>query len=177
MYDRYQYSRLLYTCLFEMSKWGGTCFDPLFYYFPTDEQTYNNIEHSFIFAGAIKVTPSLTDTDDKTVPSYFPAGNWVNLNNLKDITNSTGATINLDITSPHVNTHFMPGKIIPFQNNSDMSVNSIHQLINRPISLLINRDDAGLAKGSLFLDQGESLSELKNWQYEYYTLVYSAKTI
>jgi hypothetical protein len=55
--------RLLYTCLFEVSKNGGTCFDPQFYYFPSDSKTYEEIESTFIFAGAIKVTPSLTDTD------------------------------------------------------------------------------------------------------------------
>lgn len=36
MHDRYQYSRMMYTCLFESMKYGGTCFDPLFYYYPTD---------------------------------------------------------------------------------------------------------------------------------------------
>jgi alpha-glucosidase (family GH31 glycosyl hydrolase) len=34
MYDRYQYLRLLYTCLFEASTFGSTCFDPLFYHYP-----------------------------------------------------------------------------------------------------------------------------------------------
>lgn len=37
MYDRYQYLRLMYTCMFEASKFGTTCFDPLFYHFPEDD--------------------------------------------------------------------------------------------------------------------------------------------
>lgn len=42
MLDRYQYSRLLYTCLFDMSlfKDGGSCFSPLFYTFPNDTNLY-----------------------------------------------------------------------------------------------------------------------------------------
>jgi len=59
MLDRYQYLRQLYTCLFDMSNNGGSCFDPLFYHFPNDTQLYQNYESSFMFAGAIKVTPNL----------------------------------------------------------------------------------------------------------------------
>jgi len=29
MHDRYQILRHMYTCMFEVSKYGGTCFDPL----------------------------------------------------------------------------------------------------------------------------------------------------
>jgi alpha-glucosidase (family GH31 glycosyl hydrolase) len=40
IYDRYSYLRHLYTCLFEVSQWGGSCFDPLFYYFPEDDMAF-----------------------------------------------------------------------------------------------------------------------------------------
>ena len=70
----------------------------------------------------------------------------------------------------------MPGKIIPFQNNSDASINNTAQLINAPITLVVNPDDNGFAKGTLFLDQGESLSELDNG-YEYYNFHYSQKSL
>ena len=60
MQDRYQYLRHLYTCLYEANQNGGTCFDPLFYYFPTDENLYGtSIDTTMIFGGAIKVTPIL----------------------------------------------------------------------------------------------------------------------
>ena len=71
----------------------------------------------------------------------------------------------------------MPGKVIPFQNNSDTSINNTQQLINAPITLLINADKNGFAKGSLFLDQGESLSELNDYNYEYYNFHFSKKTL
>jgi len=54
---------------------------------------------------------------------------------------------------------------------------SVHDLINSSISLLVNLDQNGYAKGSLFLDQGESVSELENWNYEYYNFVVSQKAI
>ena len=71
----------------------------------------------------------------------------------------------------------MPGRIIPFQNNSDTSINNTQQLINAAISLFINPDENGYAKGSLFLDQGESLSELNDYNYEYYNFHYSKKAL
>jgi len=50
---------------------------------------------------------------------------------------------------------------------------SVHDLINSSISLLVNLDQNGYAKGSLFLDQGESVSELENYNYEYYNFAVS----
>jgi hypothetical protein len=38
-------------------------------------------------------------------------------------------------------------------------------------------DDNSGAKGSLFLDQGESISELNNNNYEYYTISAAQKSI
>lgn len=71
----------------------------------------------------------------------------------------------------------MPGKIISFQNNSDAKINNVKQLVNSPISLIVNLDNNGFAKGSLFLDQGESISELDNYNYEYYNFHVSQKSI
>ena len=54
----------MYTCLFEAYKYGGTCFDPLFYYYPNDQNLYSNIESSFIVGGALKITPILEPLAD-----------------------------------------------------------------------------------------------------------------
>ncbi len=66
LFDRYQYLRHMYTCLFEVNQWGGSCIDPLFYYYPDDDNLFVNIEESFMVGGALKVSPILnpgvTDT-------------------------------------------------------------------------------------------------------------------
>lgn len=82
--DRMQYLRQLYTCLHDASESGQTCFDPLFFHYPTDNETFENIEHSFIYANALKVTPVLK-ANATTVKSYFPEGNWVSVNNLSEV--------------------------------------------------------------------------------------------
>lgn len=59
LYYRYSFIRLTYTCLFEVSLNGGTCFDPLFYHYPDDGELYKDYEHTFMFANHIKVSPTL----------------------------------------------------------------------------------------------------------------------
>lgn len=86
-------------------------------------------------------------------------------------------TYQLDTTGYSTPVHMMPGKIIAFQNNSDGSIMNIHQLVNAPITILVNPDDNDYAEGSLFLDQGESLSELNNRNFEYYNFLFSQKAL
>jgi hypothetical protein len=71
----------------------------------------------------------------------------------------------------------MPGKILPFQDNSARTISNMKQLVNAPITLLVNLDNTGQAKGSLFLDGGESISELDNYNYEWYNFVFANKAI
>jgi hypothetical protein len=50
-------------------------------------------------------------------------------------------------------------------------------LLTMPISILINRDENGAAKGSLLLDDGISISEFSANEFEYYTIVHSSQSI
>jgi alpha-glucosidase len=118
LYDRYQYLRHLYTCLFEVHQNGGTCFDPLFYYFPEDDTLFTNPEESFIVGGALKVSPVLASfngtTGARTYSSYFPKGKWVSLIDYSIIDNSAeGALVNLTAGNT-VQVHLKEGSIIPF---------------------------------------------------------------
>jgi alpha-glucosidase len=113
IYDRYQYIRHLYTCLFEVSQWGGTCFDPLFYHYPEDDNTFENVESSFIVASALKVSPILLP-NITTYESYFPAGQWVDLNDFSVIDNADGGKwVNLT-SRDTVNVHLRAGTLFPF---------------------------------------------------------------
>jgi alpha-glucosidase (family GH31 glycosyl hydrolase) len=60
LYDRLQYSRQMYTCLFETSQFGGTCFDPVAFRFPELDGAHEDYEQQFIAAGWFLVTPVLT---------------------------------------------------------------------------------------------------------------------
>ena len=58
--------------------------------------------------------------------------------------------------------HLMPGKLIPqYQITSkDNILNTFDVHNSSPINLIINRDENGYAAGKLFLDDGETLSQL-----------------
>lgn len=72
--DRYQYLRHMYTCLYEVSQWGGSCIDPAFYYYPTDDNLYQDPSASFMVGGALLVTPVLQGGDPQTFTAYLPKG-------------------------------------------------------------------------------------------------------
>lgn len=57
--DRYAYIRFLYTCLFEASQYGKTCYDPLLFHYPELDRVYDDTENAFIVGDAIKVSPVL----------------------------------------------------------------------------------------------------------------------
>ena len=71
-FARYQYLRLMYTCLFEAHDYAHTCYDPLFFHFPLDENTFTNIEESILVGNALKVSPILVPGVTDTYASYFP---------------------------------------------------------------------------------------------------------
>jgi hypothetical protein len=74
----------------------------------------------------------------------------------------------------------MPGKIIPWQNNTDHSIKLANVMAtNDSISLVVNRDrlKGNSASGSLFLDHGELVSELVNKEYQHYNVRLEAKSI
>lgn len=97
--DRYQYLRHMYTCLYEVSQWSGSCIDPAFYYYPTDENLYLDTSASFMVGGALLVTPVLEGGDPKTIKAYLPKGQWVNLASAAlDVNgnNDAGSTVDIN---------------------------------------------------------------------------------
>lgn len=125
--------RHLYTCLYEASAIGGTCFDPLFYDFPEVNSTFDDIEHTFLVAGTYKVSPVL-EQGATNVTSFFPNGRWLNMNNYSQIVITQNQTLGgefVTLNAPSnlsadatVNIHLKPGRIGVFQDNKDHSKQS-----------------------------------------------------
>ncbi len=118
MHLRYEYLRHQYTCLYEVSTWGGSCIDPLFYYYPEDNNTFVDIESSFMVGGTLKISPVLqagvgmfATPAVATHTSYFPAGTWLNMHNMAEVIESKGANYETsDDTRPSV--HLREGKLV-----------------------------------------------------------------
>lgn len=118
--DRLQYIRHLYTCLFETSQDGGTCFDPLLLHYPTDDNVFDSTktENSFIVGCALMITPVLDAVAAGTtqMSAYFPTGKWVSMKNYATII--TGANneqmIDIPFAADTVNVWLRPGYMVPF---------------------------------------------------------------
>jgi len=175
----------MYTCMFEASQNGGSCFDPLFFHYPTIDDAYKKMT-SFVFANALYVSPALKP-GAQSVSSFFPAGQWVSMNNFADVLNvKNDSWIDLPAQNGNssvngtVNVHLMPGKITAWQNNTDHKVMLASVMpTNDTLSLVINRDSSkgNSATGSLFLDLGLERSELENKEYQHYNVRLEAKTV
>lgn len=164
IFDRLQYLRHLYTCLFEAHESGQTCFDPLLFHYPEDDAVFEDIEHSFIVGDALKVSPKLTPGDEK-YQSYFPAGTWVSMKDFSQTVTPKAGTVgewlDLDAPTDTVNVHLRPGYMIPWQDNRDQKWDRTSQLLTEaPLSLVANPNENGHATGKLFLDGGYSEQEL-----------------
>ena len=132
----------MYTCLFEATRDSQTCFDPLLFHYPEDDQTFENIEHSFIFANALKVSP-VTHSNVTEIMSYFPAGQWVSMNNFSDIIdvkcpNNTdcygkyGEYWALKVSNKNdsvIHSHLKPGAFLAFQDNSEQKFSLTEEIL------------------------------------------------
>ena len=143
---------------------------------------YEDIETTFLVGEAIKVSPVLNSTKDgDPFTTYFPPGEWVDLDtfDVLKVTEPDGALVNLNSTIS-VKKHLRPGHIVPIQANFDGTAdpaNSTDALQTYEINLLINRDETGFAKGSLFIDGGQNMTEINKKTYELYEFKYLNKSI
>ena len=181
--ERYKYARLTYECLFAASQTGQTCFDPMFYRYPSFPLAYDSPESTFLVADAIKVSPILKPLKkNETFEVFFPAGQWVDMDNytVVDVSNILGENITL-APETTVKKHLRPGAIVPVQyndtNGTKLYANSTDQLATTGIHLMINRDAEGFAAGKLLLDEGKNISEVRDGDYEYYEFRLVNKTL
>jgi len=180
MMGRLQYLRHIYTCLIQVYKGtASTCFDPLFFHYPTDSNTLDAAESSFILGDALKVSPVLA-AGVTTFKSYFPAGSWVSMNDYADIVTAAGEKgewVELTASDDSAHVHLRPGYMVAKQDTASGAINSTEALLAAPVTLVGNRDANGQATGLLILDDGYSASELADGTFEQYEFVLAAKSI
>jgi alpha-glucosidase (family GH31 glycosyl hydrolase) len=93
---------------------GGALVYPLFFDYPEDDNTFEDIEHTYMLGDAIKVSPVLEADVTDTFQAYFPKGIWADLNQQNLSIASNGEKITLDQSYAYTNIHLKEGKIIPF---------------------------------------------------------------
>ena len=72
-----------------------------------------------------------------------------------------------------VRKHLCEGRVIPVQPDAmDMKFNSTQQLKDNTVTLIANRHDNHTAIGWIFLDDGISIKNLTDKEYEIYIFVF-----
>jgi alpha-glucosidase len=120
--------------------------------YPSDNNTYD-IENQFFYGPSLLINP-VTEESSTSVSFYVPKGTWYDIATQEPIAR-TGSLIRYE----NVSTSDIPilvegGSIIPARIKGAMTTRALR---DNDFELLIAPDAQGKARGSLYLDDGESL--------------------
>jgi len=74
--------RYYYSSFWSINQYGGSFFKPLFFEFPSDPNTYNDIEINMLLGNSLKASvevrrlPSEAEGQINESAFYFPNGTW-----------------------------------------------------------------------------------------------------
>ncbi len=161
---RYRYSllRYFYTQMFKISLGeSGSFFKPLFFNFPNDKNTYDNIDSNAMIGDAFYLIPNFNIEDNiKDIEAYFPNANWnyfpsfvnfINFDKKKD----SGSKINLKGYYDIIHLFMRGGFIIPYQDTFSVSIKNSRDLRNQPTQIIINPDESYSAEGEVIFDDDD----------------------
>ena len=126
---KYKLMRYYYTQMWLASKNGGPVYRPLFFDFPGDTNTYNNVEQGIMIGDSLKLSPVFTQGASGNQPFYFPSGRWCRF--LVGSCFTGGSNQQLSSNLVDINVHIRAGKIVPYQDTEN--VNSTDALADKPL--------------------------------------------
>jgi alpha-glucosidase (family GH31 glycosyl hydrolase) len=159
---RYSLLPYYYTLFNDVHNNGGMVWRPLVFEFPTDSNTVA-IDRQLLVGGGLLITPVLTQGATSVV-GYFPAGQWYDLLTYVPLPSpASGRSLSLQAPVSHLPIHVRGGTILPMQTPALTTP----QTRQNPFSLLIAPDLNGHASGSLYWDDGVSLSMTPNSAFNF----------
>jgi len=160
---RYSMLPLYYTLFYEASAFGSMVIRPLFFEFPADTNTYA-IDTQFLIGSAVLITPVLTQ-GASSVTGYFPAARWYDYYTHKGFI-SQGERVTLDAPFETIPIHYLGGHVVALHSPRYTT----YETQQTDFSLIVALDTYGVARGTLYLDDGISLGLTDN-QTTYITFV------
>ena len=132
--------------------------------FLENEHVYNVSDKSYVFANSILVSPApesiYVDTEYDVFSPNDNNGSYVNIKvsdnqfAVSQVFEEGGETFRRSFVD--LDAQLMPGKIIPWIEDTTGIKNATEAYKSNDLSLLINRDKRGHASGTLYLSDGES---------------------
>jgi alpha-glucosidase len=149
---RYRLLDYFYTAMHRASALGTPSMNPLFYIYPSDENTFK-IDLQFFFGESILVSPVTTD-DGHSVTFYLPDDVFYDFWTYEQVVGE-GKNVTLDnLDWDEMPVHIRGGTVLPLRSES---ANTTAALRRKPFTVIVAPGADGLAAGSLVLDDGESI--------------------
>jgi alpha-glucosidase len=126
----------------------------MFFIYPNDTNTFGN-DLQFFYGDSILVSP-VTEENSTSVEIYLPEDRFYAWKTW-EIVEGKGENITLnDIAFTEIPLHIRGGSIIPVRKESGMTTAATRKF---PFEIIIAPDSDGKAKGSLYLDDGDSIEQ------------------
>ena len=158
---RYIYSQLFSTSLNEKAGF----FNPVFFSYPNDEESYNDIDEKAMVGDAFILFPIFSnETEDK--PMVLPPGKWNFYPKGKILKNyNDKRNINLSGELDIIHLYMRGGVIVPWQNTFDKHIkNSYYLRKEEYLNLIININEEHKAQGVIFFDN-DGINTIENKNY------------
>ncbi|XP_074657102.1 lysosomal alpha-glucosidase-like [Tubulanus polymorphus] len=148
---RYKLIPYLYTQLYQSNATGAGIFTPMFFQYPSDENTFT-LDEQFMFGPALMVSPVL-HPNRYYVQTYFPNDTWFDFYNGTAV--RTLGHVTLRAGMDRINVHVRGGSIIPYKQpevtTTLMAQNAYKLLVALPM------EDGRIFTGHVYSDDGVSL--------------------
>jgi len=184
MSQRLPFTRYIYSQMFAANYTGGTVTYPLFFDSPHDDETFNNVESTYMLGDSLKISPVLdsnSSANSTEFSSYFPQGIWRDVYNYSNVINASagGAYFNLTRKYGETQVHLRPGKVLPLQPNEPGSdwQQRTSELERQKITLVVNRDDSNYADGYILVDDGLRSDNFATNEYTFWKIRVGEKSI
>jgi alpha-glucosidase (family GH31 glycosyl hydrolase) len=157
---RYIYSHLFSVSLNE--KVGF--FNPVFFYYPNDPESYNNINEKVMIGDAFILFPVYSD-NTTDINCTFPPGKWNYFPSGKILlTEEDERNVTLSGEFDIIHLYMKEGIIIPWQNTLDKYIQNSYYLRHEKMNLIINPDKYDQAQGVIFFDN-DGINTIENKEY------------
>lgn len=149
---RYRLLDYLYTSLHLSSADGSPSTYPLFFLYPSDENTFG-IQTQFFLGKSLLVSP-VVDDDSQSVTFYLPDDVFYDFWTLEQV-QGNGEDVTLDdVAWTDIPVYIRGGSVLPLRSQS---ANTTTVLREKNFELVVASGRDGSAEGVLYLDDGESI--------------------